>query len=114
MPWRAHWAWGKQMVVSDNWLDGAYAYRGRNFQRRLEKLVVMDAFLPGWAEWEAVYNNPAIWHFASTGATPEATGARTRALFRTLLETTSRPTKNARFQKRPESVQPRHMRDREG
>jgi len=36
-----------------------------------EKLVVMDAFLPGVGEWEAVYNNPGFWLSASTGR-PEA------------------------------------------
>src|SRR6202158_4981812 len=36
------------------------------------KLVVMDAFLPGVAGWEAVYNNPGIWHFRFNGPTPEA------------------------------------------
>jgi len=38
---------------------------------RTEKLVVMDAFLPGVEGWEAVYNNPAIWHFRFNGPTPE-------------------------------------------
>ena len=32
----------------------------------------MDAFLPGVGGWEAVYNNPQIWHFRFYGATPEA------------------------------------------
>lgn len=32
----------------------------------------MDAFLPGVAGWEDVYNNPAIWHFRFNGPTPEA------------------------------------------
>ena len=32
----------------------------------------MDAFLPGVAGWEAIYNNPAIWHFRFNGPTPEA------------------------------------------
>jgi pimeloyl-ACP methyl ester carboxylesterase len=31
----------------------------------------MDAFLPGVPGWEAVYNNPAIWHFRFNGPTPE-------------------------------------------
>src|SRR5262249_24182122 len=37
-----------------------------------EKLALMDAFLPGVAGWEAVYNNPGIWHFRFNGPTPEA------------------------------------------
>jgi pimeloyl-ACP methyl ester carboxylesterase len=32
----------------------------------------MDAFLPGVAGWEEVYNNPNIWHFRFNGPTPEA------------------------------------------
>jgi pimeloyl-ACP methyl ester carboxylesterase len=36
------------------------------------KLVLMDAFLPGVGGWEAVYNNPGIWHFRFNGPTPEA------------------------------------------
>jgi len=34
--------------------------------------VVIDAFLPGVAGWEDVYNNPQIWHFRFNGPTPEA------------------------------------------
>jgi len=48
----------------------AYAYAAQ-FPAETEKLVVMDAFLPGVAGWEAVYNNPAIWHFRFNGPTPE-------------------------------------------
>ena len=32
----------------------------------------MDAFLPGVEGWEAIYNNPGIWHFRFNGLTPEA------------------------------------------
>ena len=49
----------------------AYAYAAL-FPTEVEKLVVMDAFLPGVGEWEAVYNNPANWHFRFNGPTPEA------------------------------------------
>jgi pimeloyl-ACP methyl ester carboxylesterase len=49
----------------------AYAYAAQ-FPAETEKLVVMDAFLPGVAGWEAVYNNPSIWHFRFNGPTPEA------------------------------------------
>src|SRR6266566_2057036 len=37
-----------------------------------EKLVVMDAFLPGVPGWEAIYNAPNIWHFRFNGEYPEA------------------------------------------
>jgi pimeloyl-ACP methyl ester carboxylesterase len=38
----------------------------------MEKLVLMDAFLPGVPGWEDVYNDPSIWHFRFNGPTPEA------------------------------------------
>jgi hypothetical protein len=31
------------------------------FPTEVEKLVVMDAFLPGVEGWKAVYDNPALW-----------------------------------------------------
>jgi pimeloyl-ACP methyl ester carboxylesterase len=49
----------------------AYAYAAQ-FPGEVEKLVLMDAFLPGVVGWEAIYNNPAIWHFRFSGPTPEA------------------------------------------
>ena len=49
----------------------AYAYAAQ-FPAETEKLVLMDAFLPGVAGWEDVYNNPGIWHFRFNGPTPEA------------------------------------------
>jgi len=36
--------------------------------------------------WEAVYNDPAIWHFRSTGPTPEALVEGRERLLRALLE----------------------------
>jgi pimeloyl-ACP methyl ester carboxylesterase len=49
----------------------AYAYAAQ-FPTEVEKLVVMDAFLPGVGDWEAIYNNPGNWHFRFNGQTPEA------------------------------------------
>jgi len=49
----------------------AYAYAAQ-YPAEVEKLVLMDAFLPGVGEWEKVYNSPAIWHFRFNGPTPEA------------------------------------------
>src|SRR3978361_2239958 len=49
----------------------AYAYAAQ-FPAEVEKLVLMDAFLPGVEGWEAIYNNPTIWHFRFNGSTPEA------------------------------------------
>ncbi|HKN74347.1 MAG TPA: alpha/beta hydrolase [Candidatus Acidoferrum sp.] len=60
-----------RVVGHDIGLMVAYAYAAQ-FPAETEKLVVMDAFLPGVAGWEAVYNDPAIWHFRFNGPTPEA------------------------------------------
>jgi len=60
-----------RVVGHDIGLMVAYAYAAQ-FPSEVEKLVVMDAFLPGVAGWEDVYNNPGIWHFRFNGTTPEA------------------------------------------
>ena len=60
-----------RVVGHDIGLMVAYAYAAQ-FSTETEKLVLMDAFLPGVAGWETVYNNPDIWHFRFNGATPEA------------------------------------------
>ncbi len=49
----------------------AYGYAAQ-FPAETEKLVVMDAFLPGVEGWEPVFNNPDMWHFRFHGPTPEA------------------------------------------
>jgi pimeloyl-ACP methyl ester carboxylesterase len=60
-----------RVVGHDIGLMVAYAYAAQ-FPAETERLVLMDAFLPGVAGWEAIYNNPAIWHFRFNGSTPEA------------------------------------------
>jgi pimeloyl-ACP methyl ester carboxylesterase len=60
-----------RVVGHDIGLMLAYAYAAQ-FPAETEKLVLMDAFLPGVAGWETVYNNPGIWHFRFNGRTPEA------------------------------------------
>src|SRR5438552_5519883 len=59
------------VVGHDIGLMVAYAYAAQ-FPAEVDKLVLMDAFLPGVEGWEAIYNNPAIWHFRFNGPTPEA------------------------------------------
>jgi pimeloyl-ACP methyl ester carboxylesterase len=59
-----------EVVGHDIGLMVAYAY-ATQFPSEVTKLVVMDAFLPGVAGWEDVYNNPGIWHFRFNGPTPE-------------------------------------------
>ena len=63
---------GKAAVVGhDIGLMVAYAYAAQ-FPSDVDKLVLMDAFLPGVEGWEAIYNHPAIWHFRFNGPTQEA------------------------------------------
>ena len=59
-----------RVVGHDIGLMVAYAYAAL-FPAETEKLVVMDAFLPGVPGWEGVYNNPDLWHFRFHGPTPE-------------------------------------------
>jgi pimeloyl-ACP methyl ester carboxylesterase len=59
------------VVGHDIGLMVAYAYAAQ-FPEDVDKLVLMDAFLPGVEGWEPIYNNPAIWHFRFNGPTPEA------------------------------------------
>jgi pimeloyl-ACP methyl ester carboxylesterase len=59
------------VVGHDIGLMVAYAYAAQ-WASEVTKLVLMDAFLPGVPGWEAIYNNPGIWHFRFNGPTPEA------------------------------------------
>jgi pimeloyl-ACP methyl ester carboxylesterase len=59
-----------RVVGHDIGLMVAYAYAAQ-FPAEVEKLAVMDAFLPGVGDWETVYNNPGLWHFRFNGPTPE-------------------------------------------
>lgn len=59
-----------RVVGHDIGLMVAYAYAAQ-FPTEVEKLVVMDAFLPGVAGWELAYNHDDLWHFRFHGPTPE-------------------------------------------
>jgi len=60
-----------RIVGHDIGLMVAYAYAAL-FPSDTEKLVVMDAFLPGVQGWEPIYNSPNYWHFRFNGPTAEA------------------------------------------
>jgi pimeloyl-ACP methyl ester carboxylesterase len=62
---------GIERARNDIGLMVAYAYAAM-YPNEVEKLVLMDAFLPGVAGWEPYYNNPDLWHFRFHGPTPEA------------------------------------------
>jgi pimeloyl-ACP methyl ester carboxylesterase len=59
-----------RVVGHDIGLMVAYAYAAQ-FPAETEKLVVMDAFLPGVPGWEPIYNDPNVWHFRFNGEYPE-------------------------------------------
>jgi pimeloyl-ACP methyl ester carboxylesterase len=61
----------ERVVGHDIGLMVAYAYAAM-YPAEAEKLVLMDAFLPGVGGWEPYYNNPRNWHFRFNGPTPEA------------------------------------------
>jgi len=58
-----------EVVGHDIGLMVAYAYAAQ-FPSEVAKLVLMDAFLPGVEGWEAIYDNPNLWHFRFHGDTP--------------------------------------------
>jgi len=58
-----------EVVGHDIGLMVAYAYAAQ-YPSEVTKLVLMDAFLPGVAGWEAIYDNPDLWHFRFHGDTP--------------------------------------------
>lgn len=60
-----------RVVGHDIGLMVAYAYAAQ-FPDEVEKLAVMDAFLPGVPGWELAYDSPDFWHFRFHGPTPEA------------------------------------------
>lgn len=60
-----------RVVGHDIGLMVAYAYAAQ-YPSETEKLALLDAFLPGVKGWEAIYDDPNIWHFRFHGPTPEA------------------------------------------
>jgi pimeloyl-ACP methyl ester carboxylesterase len=87
-----------EVVGHDIGLMVAYAYAAQ-FSSEVTKLVLMDAFLPGVAGWEAVYNNPNIWHFRFNGPTPEALVQVASVRTSTTSGMSSQPTRRIRFRK---------------
>ncbi|MFL6354058.1 MAG: alpha/beta fold hydrolase [Bryobacteraceae bacterium] len=58
------------IVSHDIGIMVAYAYAAR-YPDKVEKLVVMDAPLPGVAPWDEIVRNPALWHFSFHGPDAE-------------------------------------------
>jgi len=60
-----------RVVGHDIGLMVAYAYAA-TYPDEVKQLALMDAFLPGVAGWQPIYNNPREWHFRFYGPTPLA------------------------------------------
>ena len=60
-----------RVVGHDIGLMVAYAYAAM-YPQEVDKLALMDAFLPGVGDWRQIYDNPGFWHFRFYGPTPEA------------------------------------------
>lgn len=58
------------IVSHDIGIMVAYAYAAL-YPDKVERLVVMDAPLPGIAPWDEIGRNPALWHFSFHGADAE-------------------------------------------
>jgi pimeloyl-ACP methyl ester carboxylesterase len=54
------------VVSHDIGIMVAYAYAAR-YPDKVERLVVMDAPIPGIAPWDDIVRNPALWHFSFNG-----------------------------------------------
>jgi pimeloyl-ACP methyl ester carboxylesterase len=59
------------VVGHDIGLMVAYAYAAQ-FPEGTDRLVLMDAFLPGIGDWKSVWLMRDLWHFHFYGATPQA------------------------------------------
>jgi pimeloyl-ACP methyl ester carboxylesterase len=58
------------VVSHDIGIMVAYAYAAR-YPGKVERLVVMDAPIPGIAPWDEIVRSPALWHFGFHGPDAE-------------------------------------------
>ena len=85
------------IVGHDIGLMVTYAYAAQ-YPDQVNKIVLMDAFLPGVGDWTSVWLLRDLWHFHFYGETPlKLVGTARADSLRTLLE---------RFRGRPEALVP--------
>jgi pimeloyl-ACP methyl ester carboxylesterase len=58
------------LVSHDIGIMVTYAYAAR-YPEKVDRLVVMDAPIPGIAPWDEIVRNPALWHFSFHGPDAE-------------------------------------------
>ena len=84
------------VVGHDIGLMVAYAYAAL-FPAETQKLVLMDAFIPGVDGWEAIHNQPGLWHFDFTVRRRRRSSAGASAPTSTTTGTNLRPIARDRF-----------------
>ena len=88
----------------------AYAYAAQ-YPAEVDRIVLMDAFLPGIGDWNDVWLLRDLWHFHFYGKTPLALVDGPRAhLLRALLERLRRRSGTIPYRKRTASSMRRPMR----
>ncbi len=102
-----------RVVGHDIGLMVAYAY-ATQFPEETEKLVVMDAFLPGVPGWEPIYNDPNVWHFRFNGEYPEKLVKGRERTYFDYFWNVWRPTRIAQFQNRIEKRTSKRIRSLDG
>jgi pimeloyl-ACP methyl ester carboxylesterase len=60
-----------RMVGHDIGMMVAYAYAAM-YPDEVDRVVLMDAYLPGIGDWERAWRSPDLWHFHFYGETPLA------------------------------------------
>src|SRR5437762_14062187 len=88
----------------------AYDYAAR-YPDKTDRLVVMDAPVPGIPPWDEIVRSPALWHFSFGGPDAERLVAGRERIYldRFWNEFAGDPSKST---KQPESITLRFMRDR--
>ena len=86
-----------RVVGHDIGLMVAYAYAAM-YRQEVKRLALMDAFLPGVAGWEPIYNDPAFGTFASMARRRWRSSQAASAYTSTISGTTSRTMVAIRFQ----------------
>src|SRR5437016_8902156 len=82
----------REIVVGhDIGLMVAYAYAAQ-YPNEVDRIVLMDAFLPGVGDWTKVWLLRDLWHFHFYGETPLNWSPAARESFSSISGTTSPPT----------------------
>ncbi len=95
-----------ELVGHDIGLMVAYAYAAQ-YPDEVERIVLMDAFLPGVGDWRTVWLLRDLWHFHFYGKTPLQLVAAASASTWSTSGTISRPIPTTRFPRPIASSMPR-------